>query len=43
MMEGEKVERIEAQACLDHIHRLVGIPPYVSVSRYNKRQSVHDS
>lgn len=29
-----KVEIIEAQACPDHIHMLVSIPPYLSVSQF---------
>ena len=29
-----KVEIIEAEACLDHIHMLVSIPPYLSVSQF---------
>ena len=30
----KKVEIIEAQACPDHIHTLVSIPPYLSVARF---------
>ena len=30
----KKVERIEAEACPDHIHMLVSIPPYISVSQF---------
>lgn len=30
----KKVEIIEAQACPDHIHMLVSIPPYVSVAQF---------
>ena len=29
-----KVEIIEAEACVDHIHMLVGIPPYMSISQF---------
>ena len=29
-----KVEIIEAQACSDHIHMLVSIPPYMSISQF---------
>ena len=29
-----KVEIIEAQACPDHIHMLVSIPPYMSISQF---------
>ena len=30
----KKVELIEAEACPDHIHMLVSIPPYISVSQF---------
>lgn len=30
----KKVELIEAEACLDHIHMLVSIPPYLSVAQF---------
>ena len=30
----KKVELIEAEACPDHIHMLVSIPPYLSVSQF---------
>ena len=30
----KKVEIIEAEACLDHIHMLVSIPPYLSISQF---------
>ena len=29
-----KVELIEAEACADHIHMLVSIPPYMSVAQF---------
>ena len=29
-----KVEIIEAEACVDHIHMLVSIPPYMSVAQF---------
>ncbi len=29
-----KVEIIEAEACSDHIHMLVSIPPYMSVAQF---------
>lgn len=29
-----KVEIIEAEACVDHIHMLVSIPPYMSISKF---------
>ena len=37
-----KVEIIEAEACPDHIHMLVSIPPYMSVAQFDgtlKRKS----
>lgn len=30
----KKVELIEAEACPDHIHMLVSIPPYLSVAQF---------
>ena len=30
----KKVEIIEAEACADHIHKLVSIPPYLSISQF---------
>ena len=30
----KKVEIIETQACPDHIHMLVSIPPYLSVAQF---------
>lgn len=30
----KKVEIIEVQACSDHIHMLVSIPPYLSVAQF---------
>ena len=29
-----KVEIIEAEVCVDHIHMLVSIPPYMSVAQF---------
>ena len=29
-----KVEIIEAEACADHIHMLVSVPPYMSIARF---------
>lgn len=29
-----KVEIIEAEACIDHIHMLVSIPPYMSIAQF---------
>ena len=34
LCEQKKVEIIEAEACKDHIHMLVCIPPYISVSQF---------
>lgn len=34
LCEERKVELIEAEACPDHIHMLVSIPPYMSVSQF---------
>ena len=28
------VEIIEAEACIDHIHMLVSIPPYISIAQF---------
>lgn len=30
----KKVEIIEAEACIDHIHMLVSIPPYISIADF---------
>ncbi len=34
LCERKKVEIIEAECCKDHIHMLVSIPPYLSVSQF---------
>ena len=34
LCEAKKVEIIEAEACPDHIHMLVSIPPNISVSQF---------
>ena len=34
MCEQKKVELIEAEACPDHIHMLVSLPPYLSVAQF---------
>ena len=34
LCEQKKVEIIEAEACPNHIHVLVSIPPYLSVSQF---------
>ncbi|WP_154694046.1 IS200/IS605 family transposase, partial [Enterococcus faecium] len=35
LCERKGVEILEANACLDHIHMLVSIPPKISVSQWN--------
>ena len=35
LCEWKGVEIIEAEACPDHIHMLVSIPPKISVSRFH--------
>ena len=34
LCQEKKVEIIEAEACPDHIHMLVSIPPYMSISNF---------
>ena len=34
LCEEKKVEIIEAEACKDHIHLLVSIPPYMSIAQF---------
>ena len=34
LCEEMKVEIIEAEACADHIHMLVSVPPYMSVAQF---------
>ena len=34
LSEQKKVEILEAQACIDHIHMLVCIPPHISVAQF---------
>lgn len=34
LCEQKKVEIIEAEACPDHIHMLVSMPPYLSLSQF---------
>ena len=34
LCEAKKVEIIEAEACKDHIHLLVSIPPYLSIAQF---------
>lgn len=34
LCQAKKVEIIEAEACADHIHMLVSIPPYLSVAQF---------
>ena len=33
-LQPKKVEIIEAEACADHIHMLVSIPPYLSIAQF---------
>ena len=34
LCEQKNVEIIEAEACVDHIHMLVSIPPYISIAQF---------
>lgn len=34
LCEANKVEIIEAEACVDHIHMLVSIPPHISIAQF---------
>ena len=34
LRDQKKVEIIEAEACADHIHMLVSIPPYLSIAQF---------
>jgi putative transposase len=34
LCEEKKVEIIEAEACADHIHMLVSIPPHISIAQF---------
>jgi putative transposase len=34
LCKAKKVEILEAEACPDHIHMLVSIPPHISVSQF---------
>ena len=34
LCEAKKVEILEAEACPDHIHMLVSIPPYLSIAQF---------
>ena len=34
LCEKKKVEIIEAEACIDHVHMLVSMPPHLSVSQF---------
>ena len=34
LCEQKSVEIIEAEACVDHIHMLVSIPPHISISQF---------
>ena len=37
LCEQQKVELIEAEACPDHIHMLVAIPPHLSISKFMRK------
>lgn len=34
LCDQKKVEIIEAEACIDHIHMLVSIPPHISIAQF---------
>ena len=34
MCDEKKVEILEAEACPDHIHMLVSVPPYISIAQF---------
>ena len=34
LCEQKGVEIIEAEACVDHIHMLVSIPPHISIAQF---------
>ena len=34
LCEQKNVEIIEAEACVDHIHMLVSVPPYISIAQF---------
>ena len=34
LCEQKGVEIIQAEACVDHVHMLVSIPPYMSVAQF---------
>ena len=34
LCEQKNVEIVEAEACVDHIHMLVSIPPYISIAQF---------
>ena len=34
LCEEKKVEILEAQACSDHIHMLVSVPPHLSIAQF---------
>ena len=34
LCEEKKVEILEAQACPDHIHMLVSVPPHLSIAQF---------
>ena len=34
LCDEKKVEILEANACTDHIHMLVSVPPYISIAQF---------
>ena len=42
LCEQKKVEIIEAEACPDHIHMLVCIPPSLSVAQFKREEQLDD-
>ena len=38
LCEEKKVEILEAQACSDHIHMLVSVPPHLSIDVYKRQE-----
>ena len=34
LCDEKKVEILEAEACPDHIHMLVSVPPYLSIAQF---------
>ena len=40
MCKQKNAEILEAEACIDHIHMLVSIPPYLSVAQFKGKSSL---